>query len=255
VLINEATAGCANARQRAKMSRDFQPAGQGSLADGLSRAVAARARLDAGETQRSVARSYKCQPEYDFPARALTGPKTMSQLFRISLTKAHLDKIPHDERVFYLMAGQLSNDLNILSKLVWFAFNQHMATDGVVKEAALSQTLLLTKLLAGKLYEGHSAALAISSRRRSDRGRIRLRPARRSRRDPARAEGGHETARSCLARDGDALALTFAHPVLAPRHSRRRSLYHFDYDPYALSPAELEDHGANRWDEFVQRRR
>jgi hypothetical protein len=55
--------------------------------------------------------------------------------------------------------------------------------------------------------------------------------------------------------DGDALALTFAYPVLAPRRSRRRSLYSFDYDPYALSPAELEDHGANRWDPFVQRRR
>jgi hypothetical protein len=80
----------------------------------------------------------------------------MSQVFRIPLTKAHLDQIPHDERVFYLMAGQLSNDVNILTKLVWFAFNQHMTTDGVVKEAALSQTLLLIKLLAGKLYEGHS---------------------------------------------------------------------------------------------------
>jgi hypothetical protein len=62
----------------------------------------------------------------------------MSQVFRISLTKADLDKIPHDERVFYLMVGQLSNDINILTKILWFAFSQHMKTDGVVKDASSS---------------------------------------------------------------------------------------------------------------------
>jgi hypothetical protein len=87
----------------------------------------------------------------------------MSQVFRISLTKADLDKIPHDERVFYLMAGQLSNDINILTKLLWFAFNQHMKTEEVVKEASLSQTLLVVKLLAGKLYEGHSLIRSLFS--------------------------------------------------------------------------------------------
>jgi hypothetical protein len=87
--------------------------------------------------------------------------KAMSQVFRISLTKAHLDQIPHDERVFYLMAGQLSNDINILTKLLWFAFNQHMKTEGVVKEASLSQTVV--KLLAGKLYEGHSLIRSLFS--------------------------------------------------------------------------------------------
>jgi hypothetical protein len=69
----------------------------------------------------------------------------MSQVFRISLTKADLDKIPHDERVFYLMVGQLSNDINILTKILWFAFSQHMKTEGVVKDASLSQALLTVK--------------------------------------------------------------------------------------------------------------
>jgi hypothetical protein len=64
----------------------------------------------------------------------------MSQVFHIPLTKAHLDQIPHDERVFYLVAGQLSNDINILTKLLWFAFNQYRATNGVENGAALSQT-------------------------------------------------------------------------------------------------------------------
>jgi hypothetical protein len=79
----------------------------------------------------------------------------MSQLFQIALTKAHLDHIPPDERVFYLVAGQLSNEINILTKLLWFAFNQYRATDGVLNEAALAQILLIVKLLAGKLYEGY----------------------------------------------------------------------------------------------------
>jgi hypothetical protein len=55
------------------------------------------------------------------------------------------------------MAGQLANEINILTKLVWFGMNQERAAaKGVPKEAALSQTLLLIKILAGKLYEGHA---------------------------------------------------------------------------------------------------
>jgi hypothetical protein len=46
--------------------------------------------------------------------------------------------------------------------------------------------------------------------------------------------------------DGDALALTFAYPVLAPRRSRRASLHRVDYDPYAyIDRNEQEDHIAN----------
>jgi hypothetical protein len=55
------------------------------------------------------------------------------------------------------MAGQLANEINILTKLVWFGMNQERAAaKGVPQEAALSQTLLLIKILAGKLYEGHA---------------------------------------------------------------------------------------------------
>jgi hypothetical protein len=81
----------------------------------------------------------------------------MAQVIRIRLTKGQLDKIPRNERVFYFMAGQLANEINILTKLVWFGMNQERAAaKGVPQEAALSQTLLLIKILAGKLYEGHA---------------------------------------------------------------------------------------------------
>ena len=42
--------------------------------------------------------------------------RSMTQLHALILTKAQLDQIPEDERLFYFMAGQLHNDLNILSK-------------------------------------------------------------------------------------------------------------------------------------------
>jgi hypothetical protein len=55
--------------------------------------------------------------------------------------------------------------------------------------------------------------------------------------------------------NGDALATTFSYPVLAPRPRRDHRNHSYDYDPYALTPEEMADHGANRWDEFAQRRR
>jgi hypothetical protein len=79
----------------------------------------------------------------------------MAQLFYIPLTKAHLAQIPFNERVFYFLASQLENDLNGLTKLLWFAFNEYRTTDGLIQSAALSQVMLIMKLLAGKLYEGH----------------------------------------------------------------------------------------------------
>ena len=79
----------------------------------------------------------------------------MVEIFYIPLTKAHLAKIPLNERLFYFLASQLANDLNALTKLLWFAFNEYRTTDGLIQKAALSQVLLITKLLAGKLYEGH----------------------------------------------------------------------------------------------------
>ena len=77
----------------------------------------------------------------------------MPTLYRIDLTKAHLDRIPHDERVFYLMASQLSNDLNVLAKLLWFASN-HPADDDVRTRVGTVQELLIIKMMAGRLHEG-----------------------------------------------------------------------------------------------------
>jgi hypothetical protein len=47
----------------------------------------------------------------------------MPELRRIRLTKTDLDRIPADERFFYLMAGHFANDVTILSQLLIAAFN------------------------------------------------------------------------------------------------------------------------------------
>jgi hypothetical protein len=82
----------------------------------------------------------------------------VAELKRIHLTKADLDRIPGDERFFYLMAGHLGNDVNILGKLVMVAFNTAYQDGLILKDephgqAGLAQWFLLQKFLAGRLHE------------------------------------------------------------------------------------------------------
>lgn len=86
----------------------------------------------------------------------------MPGLTRILLTKTHLDKIPADERFFYLMAGHFANDVNILGQLLIAAFNSAFARPGDPPRdephnaAGQAQLFLLLKLLAGRLHEANS---------------------------------------------------------------------------------------------------
>jgi hypothetical protein len=81
----------------------------------------------------------------------------MTQLTALTLTRTQLDQIPADERLFYFMAGQLHNDISILGKLLNAAANELKLVDSEPpkQRAALAQALLLLKLTAGRLYEGH----------------------------------------------------------------------------------------------------
>jgi superfamily I DNA/RNA helicase len=79
----------------------------------------------------------------------------MATLYRIELKKAHLDQIPHDERIFYFMASQLANDLNVIAKLLIFAANGVMKSrEQVQRHVATTQALLFVKMMAGRLHEG-----------------------------------------------------------------------------------------------------
>lgn len=79
------------------------------------------------------------------------------QLAAVTLTKAQLDLIPSEERLFYLMAGQLLNDINILSKLLAAAINElnFVDQDPPKRSAAIAQVLLMLKMTARRLYEGY----------------------------------------------------------------------------------------------------
>jgi hypothetical protein len=78
---------------------------------------------------------------------------------RIRLTKTDLDRIPADERFFYLMAGHFANDVTILSQLLIAAFNSAFGRPGEFSRdephnaAGLAQLFLVLKLLAGRLHE------------------------------------------------------------------------------------------------------
>jgi hypothetical protein len=54
----------------------------------------------------------------------------MPELRRIRLTKTDLDRIPADERFFYLMAGHFANDVTILSQLLIAALNSAFGRPG-----------------------------------------------------------------------------------------------------------------------------
>jgi hypothetical protein len=75
------------------------------------------------------------------------------EVYQITFSKAQLDAVPEDERIFYLMAGQLANDLNWLSNLMMFSINP---VDGPPVRAHVNRslTMFLMRLLAGRLHEG-----------------------------------------------------------------------------------------------------
>src|ERR1043165_7751474 len=70
-----------------------------------------------------------------------------------TLSKAKLDAIPEAERAFYVHIGHLRNELTILNRLLlWINNNPY---DNLVQGSVnLGQGLTITKLLAGKLWEG-----------------------------------------------------------------------------------------------------
>jgi hypothetical protein len=83
-------------------------------------------------------------------------PKARSiamELHPVTFSKALLDSIPEDERTFHVMAGQLANDLNILTKLMHMAMNP-VAGHEVLTRANTTVAMLVIKLLAGRLNEG-----------------------------------------------------------------------------------------------------
>ena len=84
----------------------------------------------------------------------------MTELLKLTLTKADLATIPPDERPFSLMAQLACNDINVLGKLLIIATNDRKLDD-VPRWAQMTQTFLLVRLLAGRLFEANEQIKAL----------------------------------------------------------------------------------------------
>ena len=76
----------------------------------------------------------------------------MTDVYIIPVTKAKLDSIPEDVRVFFVHVGHLRNELMTLQKLLW-ASQQYETTSEILIGMRAYQSLMITRLLAGKLNE------------------------------------------------------------------------------------------------------
>ena len=72
----------------------------------------------------------------------------------ITIPKDKLDQAPENVRLTYLMAGNLANDLLILQKLLIMSINTASAMGAPHSTPVNGSTILLIKLLGGRLYEG-----------------------------------------------------------------------------------------------------
>jgi hypothetical protein len=71
----------------------------------------------------------------------------------VSIPKAKLDGIPEIEQAFYIHIGHLRNEIWVLVKMLGWSFNSH-AGNPVVINVNVSLSLIIERLIAGKLCEG-----------------------------------------------------------------------------------------------------
>ena len=75
------------------------------------------------------------------------------ELLKVEIPKTKLSSVPKNERVFFVQAGNLLNDLSMLQKLWYFTTNTK-TTNKIARAAQNIQALCLIRILAGKLDEG-----------------------------------------------------------------------------------------------------
>jgi len=75
------------------------------------------------------------------------------ELLKLEISKSKLLSVPKNERVFFVQAGNLLNDLSMLQKLALFTTNTK-TTNKTVRTAQNLQALYLIRIQAGKLDEG-----------------------------------------------------------------------------------------------------
>lgn len=77
----------------------------------------------------------------------------MIKLHELHYTKAELAKAPEKDRLFYLMATGLANDLQTLMKLFAVAVSEER-DELIIKQGSSTVGMLMLRMLAGRLWEG-----------------------------------------------------------------------------------------------------
>lgn len=85
-------------------------------------------------------------------ARGMSDRDTV-ELFELRYTKAQLFEAPEEERLFYVMATGLANDIQILLRQYIIAIKQGH-DDEATKQASSAIAMLNLRLLAGRFHEG-----------------------------------------------------------------------------------------------------
>ncbi|MCL6250053.1 hypothetical protein M3P36_03180 [Altererythrobacter sp. KTW20L] len=77
------------------------------------------------------------------------------RLHTLKFKKSDLERAPKKDRLFFLMAGSLQNDLQVLSKLLAIVIASCPPdAHKIEKQADSAMAMLIQRLLAGRLYEG-----------------------------------------------------------------------------------------------------
>ena len=79
----------------------------------------------------------------------------MIELHELHYTKAELATAPASDRLFYLMATGLANDLQTLMKLLAIAVSKE-CDDLIIKQGSSTVGMLMLRLLSGRLWEGRN---------------------------------------------------------------------------------------------------
>ncbi|HEX8398352.1 MAG TPA: hypothetical protein VF644_13050 [Pyrinomonadaceae bacterium] len=71
----------------------------------------------------------------------------------LEISKVEFDKIDESERIFYIIIGHLSNEITTLEKLLFLSIT-FSDTNKTLGSINASQSLLIARLIAGKVSEG-----------------------------------------------------------------------------------------------------
>lgn len=66
-----------------------------------------------------------------------------------------LAEMPEAERVFVVVLGNISNEINVLQKLIMMAHDLEDDPEPAEIQGRTAQTMCLLRVLAGKLYEAY----------------------------------------------------------------------------------------------------